>query len=891
MPEGEGDWASEVRARLSSLRLSPTREAEIVDELSQHLDDRYRELMAGGASPEEAMRLALADFRSGNVLAQHMAPLRQAHTPAPITPGASTGHPLSDLWQDLRYATRTFWRHPAFAAATILTLALGIGANTAIFSIVNAVLLRPLPFEEPERLVRIFTRTPGGRTFELSPGKFYSWQRDARSFEGMAMYPCCRELALTGTGAARAVRATAVSAGFFEIVKARPALGRVFRQEEDTPGGKHVVILSDPFWKTELGGAPDVIGRTLKLSDEAYTIVGVMPASASVASWSAMASDVWVPLALTDQERASRGNHYLDGVARLNAGLSVSQAQSEMNAISAQLAREFPRTDGRGWSVLIIPMQEAIVGDSRAMLVMLLGAVGLVLLIACANVGSLLFTRALSRRKEIAIRSALGARRGRVLQQLMIEALLLAAVGGGVGLLFAYGTLASASTLLASQMPRAEEISIDARVLLFALGVSILTGVLAGTLPAVHAGRADLNDALREGGRGDGAIGAGPRRLLIVCEVALSLVLLMSAGVMVQSLLALRHGDTGFDPNNVLTMDVTLVGTRYPTPAHRSSFFDAALQRMRALPGVEAAGTIDTLPLVDGSSQTLVLEGYPPQRDQVAVQVRQISPGYLRAMGIQVLRGRDIRDSDGEVLLVSRDAAKLYWGADDPIGRRALLPAVSKTVLRQVVGIVGDVKQRNLTEPSTPTVYFYAREPYGTATFAIRTSVPPATLAQPAAAAIRAIDPEQPVGDIRTMAQMIERGLTPQRFSALLLGAFAGVALLLAAVGIYSVLSYLVRGRSREIGIRTALGARRADVLRLVILEGMSPALAGIAAGTIGALASAKVMETLVFGVSASDPLTLAAVGATLALVALMASLVPAYRAIRLDPVKVLRGD
>ena len=531
-------------------------------------------------------------------------------------------------------------------AVAVLSLALGIGANTAIFSIVNAVLLRPLPFEEPERLVRIYTRTPGpdGGPFELSPGKFYDWQRDAQSFEGMAMYQCCgfRELALTGTGTARTVRATAVSAGFFEVVRARPALGRVFRQEEDTPGGKHVVVLSDRFWRTEFGGNPDVIGRTVKLNDEAYTIVGVMPATASVASWTGMASDVWVPLALTDEQRAARGNHNRYGVARLKQGIELAQAQAEMDAISARLAREFPETDGRGWGAVVIPMQEEIVGNSRTMLLLLLGAVGLVLLIACANVGNLLFTRALSRRKEIAIRFALGAARGRVFQQLLTEALLLAAAGGALGLLLAYGALTSASTLLAGQVPRAEEISIDGRVLLFAIGVSMLTGVLAGTLPGVRASRSDLNDALKEGGRSDGAIGVGTRRLLIVCEVALSLVLLMGAGVMVQSLLALRHVDTGFDPNNVLTMRVRLVEARYPTAGQRSAFFEAALQRIRALPGIVAAGTIDDLPFADGSSQTLALEGYAPQRDPVAVQVRQISPGYLRAMGIPVLRGRDV---------------------------------------------------------------------------------------------------------------------------------------------------------------------------------------------------------------------------------------------------------
>ena len=797
---------------------------------------------------------------------------------------------MHTLFADLRYVLRVMSRTPSFAVAVVSVLALGIGANTAIFSIVNAVLLRPLPFDEPDRLMRIFTQTPGGRLFELSPGKFYDWQRDAQSFEGMAIYPCCgtREFALTGTGSARVVNVTPVSAEFFDVVKARPALGRVFRQDEDTPGGKHVVVLSNQFWKTEFGGNRDVIGRTLQLNHEAYTVVGVMPASASVASWSAMGCDVWVPLGLTDEQRAARGNHNLDGVARLKRDIEVATAQAEMDAISARLGREFPRSDG-GWRVVVVPMHEAVVGGSRTTLLMLLGAVGLVLIIACANVANLLITRVLTRRKEIAIRSALGAGRGRVFRQLLIEALVLAAAGGTLGLLLAYGTLTAASTLLATQVPRAEEISIDPRVLLFALGLSIVTGVLAGTLPAVRAGRTDLNEVLKEGGRGSNALGIGTRRLLIVCEVALSLVLLMGASVMVRSLLALKHGEIGFDPNNVLTMKVRLAATRYPTPPERSAFFDAALQRIRALPGVEAAGTIDDLPFVEGSAQTLELEGYPPRRNPPAVQARQITPGYLRAMRIPVLRGRDVVEEDAEVLLVSRDAAKLYWGTDDPIGRRAALP-FSKTVLRQVVGIVGDVKQRNLIEASTPTVYFYTRGRYGRATFAIRTTVPPTTLVQAAVAAIRAVDPEQPVSGVGTMVEALDRQLTPQRFSALLLGGFAAAALLLAGVGIHSVLSYIVRGRSREIGIRTALGARTGDILRLVVVEGMSPALVGIGVGSIAALASSRVMDALVFGVSASDPLTLAAVAATLAVVASLATLVPAYRALRVDPMQVLRA-
>ena len=866
--------------------------------LTKRLSAEWRDFVVGDLEEEFGTRSI------GSPLSAHAwfwwQTLRCLAAPPPVRPnpllhGSSKGDSgMRTLFADLRYAFRMISRTPSFTVAVVSVLALGIGASTAIFSIVNAVLLRPLPFEEPDRLVRIFSWTPGpgGGPFEVSPGKFYEWQRGARSFEGMAMYQCCglRELALTGTGSARIVRATLVSAGFFETVRARPSLGRIFHPEEDTPAGKHVVILSDSFWKAELGGSSDAIGRTLMLNDEAYTIVGVMPASASVASWRGMAGDVWVPLALTDEQRAARGNHNRDGVARLKRDVDLGQAQAEMDAIAARLAREFPQNDGQGWGAVVIPMQEEIVGNSRTMLLLLLGAVGLVLLIACANVGNLLFTRALTRRKEIAIRFALGAERGCVFRQLLTEALLLAAAGGTLGFLLAYGVLMSASTLLASQVPRAEEISIDARVLLFALAMSMLTGIVAGALPAVRASRSDVNDALKQGGRGESAIGVGTRRVLIACEVALSLMLLMSAGVMIQSLLALRHGDTGFDPNNVLTMRLRLVEARYPTPAQRSAFFEAALQRIRALPGVEAAGTIDDLPFSDGgSAQPLVPEGYPPQR--VAVQVRQITPGYLRAMGIPVLHGRDILESDREVLLVSRDVAKLYWGTDDPIGRRAILPLLSRTLLREVVGIVGDVKQRNLMEGPTHTVYFYTREQYGKATFAIRTSVPPATLAQPAEAAIRAIDPEQPVADTRTMVQVRDGELTSQRFSALLLGVFAGVALLLAAVGIYSVLSYIVRGRSREIGIRTALGAQTADVLRLVIVEGMWPALVGIAAGTLGALASARVMETIVFGVSASDPLTLARVGAMLALVALIASLAPAYRALRLDPVKVLRAE
>jgi putative ABC transport system permease protein len=805
---------------------------------------------------------------------------------------------MRSVGSDIAYAFRVLGRAPAFAAGVVAVLALGIGANTVIFSVLNAVLLRPLPYLEPDRIVRLFhvppqDAFPGTPRFALSPANFYDWKREATTFDAMALYRPRRYRMQMGTGVELVV-AGAVGADLFDVFRATPALGRLFRPDEDVPGRSRVVILSDRFWRTRLGGASDVIGRTLTLDGEPYTVVGVMPASFSIATRDVTGSAIWVPLAYTDAQRAVRANHNAQAIGRLRPGVEPREAVAELQAISARLARAYPQ-DNAGWGATLVPLHELMVGEVRPFLVMLLGAVGLVLLIACANVGNLLFTRAIGRRKEIALRAALGAGRGRVFQQFIVEALVLAAIGAVSGLVLAQTSLQAAAALFGDQFPRADETSIDVRVLLFMTGVSLLAGALAGALPALRAGRTDLTGTLKEGGRTDAGVGIGTRRLLVMGEVALSVVLLMGAGVMLRSLAALQRTDAGFDPRNVLTMQVALPGSRYQTAAQSSAFFDTALARVRALPGVVAAGTIDDLPVMGGGSvQAVVLEGRAEAmpRDQPTAAIRQISPGYLDAMGVPLLRGRDVEASDGDVVLVSRSAARLLWGDVDPLGRRITLPLLSKTALRDVVGIVGDVKQDELTGATMPSIYVFSRERESqTLSIVIRSTVPPASLAKPVLAVFAGLDPQQPVEGVMTMEAALQQTLVGYRSVTLLLGAFALAAFALASIGIYGVLSYIVHGRRREIGIRTALGAQTWDVLRLVVLEGVKPAGAGIAVGAIGALFASRLLSTLVFEISPADPLTLLATVVILGLAAVVASLVPAYRAARLDSLAVMRED
>jgi predicted permease len=601
---------------------------------------------------------------------------------------------------------------------------------------------------------------------------------------------------------------------------------------------------------------------------------------------------MWVPLAWTDTVRAVRENHNYQAVARLKPGVDIAVALAELEVISKRLEQQYP-ADNAGWGGTAIPLQELIVGDTRTSLLLLLGAVALVLLIACANVGNLILARAMGRRKELAIRAALGAGRRRVFQHLMVESVVLAMAGGAAGLALAQLAIGASKSLLADQVPRAEEASVDIRVLLFVLGASLLTGLLAGIVPALRAGRADLNDTLKEGGRSDSS-GAGTltRRILIVVEVALSLVLLMAAGVMLRSLHALRGVDAGFNPRGVLTMTVALPEARYPQPAQIRGFFDGLVERVRALPGVQSVGLVDTLPVTGGGSvQPIVVEGRPElnPREQPTVSVRFSGGGYVKTMEIPIVRGRDFTAADAEAMLISAAAARLLWGDEDPVGRRVILPLISRTLPIDIVGIVGDVKEQ-LAEKAPPTVYYYKRDvPFGEFAVAIRTTGDPMTVVRSAVAAVHAIDRDIPVQDIHTMDDVIDTVLVSERFRARLLQVFAAAALTLASVGIYSVLSYLVRGRRREIGIRTALGAGTGDVVRMVLVEGLKPALIGIVVGAVGAMLAAGLLEKLVFGVKATDPLTLGGVASTLLVVSIAASLIPAWRASKLDPLTVLR--
>ena len=816
---------------------------------------------------------------------------------------------MGSLLSDIRYTLRVLRKTPGFTLAAVVVLALGIGANTAIFSVVNAVLLRPLPFGEPDRLVRLWhtppaAQFPGIKFFSLSPANFLDWQQQNKVFSSAAIYGYAGFIR-TGSGELESIHASRVSADFFSTLEVRPMLGRTFLPEEDQPGRDREIVLGYTYWKNHLGGDRSIVGREITLNDQNYTIVGVMGPSFRMPEW----AEMWTPMAWTPADRAVRGNHNYLAIARLKPGVSVEQAQQDLSAISSRLEQQYPEDD-RGWGVSVTPLRNDMVRNVRFSLFVLLGAVAFVLLIACANVANLFLAKMLSRRKEIAIRAALGASRRRLLQQSLSETVVLSLAGGVVGVLLATYGIELITKFLSGSLPKSVDVTLDAGVLTFTLAISLLTGVLAGVLPAWRLANTDVHETLKQGlGRGGSdAGGTRTRAALVTAEVALSLMLLVGAGLMIRTLWALHKVNPGFDAPGVVTMALQVPPKKYPTPAAEITAMDETLRRVRAVPGVDVAGAIDSLPLADGgSTQPIAIEGRPAlaMADQPEVGVRTITPGYIAAMRIPLLRGRDLNDGDVNraigPILISDSMARHFWPNQDALGRRLTL-TFSATVTREVVGIVADVKSDALNQTPQDMIYTGIAQlvapPKGMGewrsfglTLAVRTKTDPAATAPAIIQAIHDFDPGEPVIEVKTMTDVVDESLSQQRFTMLLLATFAGLAVLLAGVGIYSVLAYSVRRRLREIGIRMALGAQIGDVLRMVILDGLRPTLLGVAIGLAGALALGRVLASLVYGVGTSDLATFASVSLVLIVVGIGVSLLPAYRATQVEPVQILRDE
>ena len=814
-----------------------------------------------------------------------------------------------NLMYDVRYAFRALRKNPVFALAGLLVLALGIGANTAIFTVVDAALLRPLPFGEPDRLMRLWHTPPeksfpGMKIFSLSAANFLDWKQQSHSFQNLAIYTG-KSMILTGHGEPESAFAARVSYDYFPTLEVQPLLGRAFRVDEDQVGHEREVILSYSHWKTRFGGDTNIVGRTVTFNDQPYTIIGVMPKSFALPSWAKM----WTPMAFTDAERVVRGEHQYSVIGRLKAGVTAQQAQFEMDTISSRLAQQYP-ADDNGWGARVLPLRDDMVSDVKPTLLVLLGAVAFVLLIACANVANLFLARMLTRKKEIAIRAALGARRSRLVMQGLCETVLLALSGGACGIGIAVLGVAFLRRFFGSNLPATIQVRLDLRVLFFTLIASLVTGVLAGLLPAWRLANTDHNEALKQGlGRGGSDSGGmRMRSVLVAAEVALSLMLLVGAGLMIRTLWVLHQVDPGFDPKGVVTMSLQIPAKKFAGPAAEIAAMDETLRRVQAVPGVETAATIDSIPLDGGgSTQPVAIEGNPvaAMADQPEVGVRVVSAGYARAMRIHLLQGRDFTDADGRAsssagpILISAAMARHFWPNQNPIGRHLTL-TFTPTIVRQIVGVVGDVRGDALNHDPQDMIYtplaqlseFTAGDwhSFGVS-LVVRTKTDPAFAAPAIVDALHSYDPSEPVTDLRTLADIVDQSLSQQRFTMMLLAAFAALALLLAGIGIYSVLAYSVRRRLREIGIRMALGAQVGDVLRLVISDGLKPALAGVVIGAVAALALAPLLAALVYGVSTRDWPTFGLVCVLLIVVALVACVAPAVRATRVEPVYILRDE
>jgi predicted permease len=877
--------------------------ADVDDELRFHIESRVQEYVAQGLTPEAARAEAVRRF--GNVAAVQQ-------SCAEIDRLAEQERKRGDMWdalkQDLHYAARALGRSPGFTAIAVLTLALGIGANTAIFSVVNGVLLRPLPYPEPDRLVRIYTAFRGSGTsrYSMSQPEFMDYKSLTHVFENAAAYTGA-SLTLTGacggsgTCEPERVRGIAATRDVFRVLGVAPIRGRAFEGQEGRAGLEPVVVLTYDFWQNRFGGDASLLGRTLSLNGVGRRVIGILPPDVTLAR-----AQAFIPIYINPDSMAGRATNYLSGVARLGPNVTVEQAQRELNALTRATVARYPNVypASMGYGATVISMRDAIVGDVRPALLILLGAVSLVLLIACANVANLLLARGEARQREVAVRVALGADRGRIVRQLLTESTVLAVAGGAGGVLLAWLGMKSLLAVNPEAIPRLELVRIDPTVGIATLVLAIVTGLVFGLAPALQLARPDLQSSLKEGTRG-GSVGRGQQRLgraLVAAEVALAAVVVIGAALLVRSFWLLRTVDPGFDPSHVLAVDLALPTARYDTTA-TTAFYQRLVERMGALPGVTVAAAASDLPPVSGGSNwdvEILGSKRAPGSAAPSPNVRIVTRDFFRALSIPLARGRLFGPSDGAgsapVAVINEAARRAIWPNADPVGQQIRFAPDEPWLT--IVGVTRDVRSMGLSEPVTPEVYLLHEQLPAIAAsteramyVVLRTAGDPLSLASAARATVRELDPLLAITGIRSMTEMVDLSVAGPRFTMLLLGVFGGVALTLAAVGIYGIMSHAVKRRTREIGIRVALGARPADVLRLVVGQGMTLAGVGLAIGVAVALAATRLMTQMLYGISATDPVTFVGIVVLLAAVAFVASWVPARRAVSTDPTTALRVE
>lgn len=880
-------WLYTFPLRLRSLFRRGRVEQELDEELRYHLERQIEENLNQGMTREEARYAALRAMGGIEQQKEECRDMRHVNF-------------IEDLVQDLRYGVRVLIKSPIFTTIAVLSLALGIGANTAIFSVVNNLMLRPLPYPDSQRIMDIWHTPPqesfpGLSTFSVSPANYLDWKSQSKSFEQMAVYAYA-SFSLSTSNDPVAVTGDEVSSEFFSVLRANASRGRTFIPEEEQPGRNQVVVISHGLWQRAFGANPNLVGQTLTLNSQSFTVIGIMPAGFEFPRQ----AELWVPLAWDDKERQTRSIHDYQVIARLKSNVSLTQAQAEMSTISSSLEQQYPE-ENKGWGAVVIPLQEDLIGDIRPTLLVLFSAVGFVLLIACANVANLMLARGANRQKEIAIRIALGAGRARIVRQLLSESILLAVVGGILGLLLAGWGSGLLAQLSDGSLPDSGETGIDKWALGFTLLVSLGAGIVAGIAPAFQFSTADTSETLKQstGRTGGSSIKQRTRKALVISEVALSLILLIGAGLMIRSFWKLQQVDPGFNTNNTLTMSVRLSSIKYPEARQQAAFFDRVLEQVSALPGVVSAGATTTIPLIgSGSTQPFTIEGQPESAvaEQPMALMRYISPDYFRTLGIPLRQGRVFTDQDREnavpSIIISETMARKLWPGQNPIGKRLTPSFHRQQGPREIVGVVGDVKAQGLDADMASMMYVtYKQAPRAFMMIVARTSSDPQASIQAISKAIYDIDKEQAITYIRTMDQVLTESVSGRRFNMTLLMAFAALALILAAVGVYGVMNYSVTLRKRELGIRMALGAQALDVLRLVLGQGLTLTLTGIGVGLLGAYGLTHLMANLLYGVAATDFLTFASVSGVLMAVGLLASYIPARRATKVDPMIALRQE